>query len=78
MNNFKLLTGENNEHIIWITTGNPSVELRYKIISDEEHDNVQFFGACIGDVTTGEVDNEVIEIVTGNLVRRFGNAEYLP
>jgi len=75
MSNFKLLSGENNEHIVWITTGNPEVELRYKIISEEEFDQVQFMSACIGDVTTHEVTPDVIDIVTNNLIRRFGNAE---
>ena len=77
MNNFKLLSGENNEHIVLVHTGNPEVELRYRIISEEEHDYVDFMAKCVSDVTRHEVTPDVIYIVTGNLVRRFGNAERL-
>jgi hypothetical protein len=75
MSNFKLLSGDNNEHIITIYTGNPKVELQYKIISEEEHDQVDFIGGMVGDVTRHEVTPDVIDIVTNNLIRRFGNAE---
>ena len=76
-NNFKLLSGENNEHIVIIDTGIPKMELRYKIISEEEFDQVQFSSMCIGDCLYTEVTELGIEMVTNNLIRRFGNAEYL-
>lgn len=77
MKDFKLLSGENNEHIVIINTGIPKMELRYKIISEDDKDDIQFSSMCIGDCLYTEVTELGIEVVTSNLIRRFGNAEYL-